>query len=126
MSFNNVSREVAKIEDSLKRSSELVAIAEFDGVPAGFACAQAHQSFCYDGSEAEITEMFVEEEFRRNGIASRLIEFLEDGLQQQGVQSIKILTGHKNQTAVMTYEAAGYVQEQHLVLAKTLFQDKRN
>ena len=57
--------------------SEVVAVCELDGTLAGFACAQVKRSFCYPRPTAEITELFVDAPFRRQGIARRLLAFLE-------------------------------------------------
>lgn len=47
---------------------EIVAVAEEDGVLTGFVCAQLKVSFCYERPTAEITEVFLAQAFRRQGL----------------------------------------------------------
>jgi GNAT superfamily N-acetyltransferase len=75
--FNGVDPSILKKNLWTDDSCEIVAIADADGYAVGFACAQSYMSFCYNAPQGEITEMYVREEFRGNGIANSLISYLE-------------------------------------------------
>lgn len=86
----------------------------------GFGCAQSFKSFCYAEAYGEITEMYVVEAARRNGVASSLISFLESQLRSRGVKSVKILTGRNNKAAINTYERNGFEKDNEVLLYKNI------
>ncbi|WP_459966219.1 N-acetyltransferase family protein [Paenibacillus sp. JCM 10914] len=118
--FNEVVMPLAAVKRSLQQAHEIVAIAYLGDEPAGFACAQLFQSFCYGQAMGEITEMYIRESARRQGLAGMLIEFLERQLQQRGVGTVKLLTGHDNVPAIGAYEKSGYVQDDEVMMTKRL------
>ncbi|TBL78921.1 GNAT family N-acetyltransferase [Paenibacillus thalictri] len=118
--FNGVRMELNEVKESLRTSSELVALAFLDHRAVGFACAQYFKSFCYPDLYAEITEMYVSEHARRRGIASLLLGFIEEELREKGVKNVKLLTGLKNETALKTYAANGYIIRDDAVMKKKL------
>jgi ribosomal protein S18 acetylase RimI-like enzyme len=123
LQFNGVQIDFEMVVESMKKSSELIAVGTYEDKVVGFATAQVFKSFCYESSQGEITEMFVEEVHRNNGIGSKLIEFLEDAMNKRGVKSVKILTGNDNQNALKAYKKAGYALENELMLSKRLKQN---
>lgn len=104
------------VRRSLLCNAEVVLIAERDGSPAGFCCAQVHRSFCYPAPVAEVTEMYVREAFRQQGCATGMLAFLETLLQQEGVDELHLLTGMHNQAAQAAYRSSGFraVNEQYM------------
>jgi GNAT superfamily N-acetyltransferase len=99
---------------------DLVAVAAVDGVLVAFACAQSYQSFCYDTLQAEITEMYVQPAFRRQGIAAALIALLEKLLFERGASEVKILTGTHNADAHRVYTNSGYALINEVVFQKKI------
>lgn len=118
--FNGAGRSPMDIEKSLKKTQEIVVVAVLSDEVVGFACAQYFKSFCYPDLQGEITEMYVEETSRRQGMATLMIPFLEKELKNMGVKTVKILTGGSNLKAIKFYEKTGYIQEDDLVLQKRL------
>lgn len=106
------------IRSALVTGAEIVLIAEADGVPAGFCCAQVHHSFCYPAPVAEVTEMYVAEPFRRLGCASAMLRTLEELLARQGVDEIHLLTGVRNTAAQAAYEKAGFARKNEVYMTK--------
>ncbi len=47
-----------------ENTQELVIVADLEGILAGFVCVQVKRSFCYEIPSAEVTEVFVDEEYR--------------------------------------------------------------
>lgn len=99
-----------KIRDFLAGNhEEIVFVADSDGVLAGFVCVQLKKSFCYDVISAEITEVFVRQDFRRRKIASRLIEAAERHCRQSyPLGEFTLLVGKNNLAAQCLYESLGY------------------
>ncbi|MGG4095244.1 N-acetyltransferase family protein [Paenibacillus lautus] len=118
--FNEVQMPFTDVEDRLKQSGEIVAIAYIGDEAVGFACAQSFQSFCYRELIGEITEMYIQERARRQGLAGLLIAFLEEQLIARGVKTVKVLTGHDNHAAIGVYEKSGYKREDEVFLEKEL------
>lgn len=118
--FNGVDMSSLEIGVWADDRSEIVAIGYVDDNAVGFTCAQSFMSFCYNSPQGEITEMYVRETFRENGIARSLIACLEKELQSRGVRSIKILTGRNNEIAIKTYENANYIVKNEIVLQKKI------
>ncbi|MEK4515904.1 GNAT family N-acetyltransferase [Paenibacillus sp. FSL H8-0122] len=114
-------RSPAKIIEHLHTNrNELIAVAELNGAIMGFGCAQSLHSFCYDEPYGEITELYVEEAARRQGVARAIMSCLEENLQERGVTSIRILTGRTNTAAIQFYEHCHYVQDDEQLLEKQL------
>ena len=99
--------------------SEVVAVCEADGKLAGFACARVARSVCYRRPTAEITELYVEPPFRREGIARELVALLEARCKALGAEEFTILTGRDNAPAQALYRALGYVECDEVMFAKT-------
>jgi ribosomal protein S18 acetylase RimI-like enzyme len=118
--FNEVRISPEQIAASLRSSNELVAIGLIDSQPAGFACAQYYKSFCYTELCGEITEVYVREHARRNGLATGMISFLEAELNAIGVGDLKILANVNNAAAVSAYEKCGYARDTVVMLDKQL------
>ncbi|WP_234032652.1 GNAT family N-acetyltransferase [Paenibacillus faecalis] len=118
--FNGVQRSKEEVETDLLNARETIVVAVMEKQVVGFACGQIYKSFCYAEYQAEITEMYIQEFARRNGLAVMMIDLLEEIFKSSGVKNIKILTGLKNIKAIKTYEKAGYIQEEELVFSKDL------
>lgn len=120
--FNEVNDVTAEdVRRSLEISGEVVVVADVDGVPVAFCCAQVHHSFCYASPVAEVTEMYVEEAFRRQGIAQAMLGFLEAHLRDCcGVDELHLLTGTGNHAAQSAYRKAGFIIKDEVYMVKTL------
>lgn len=58
----------------------------------------------------EITRMFVEEPFRKRGIASQLLDLLIQAAIKRNLRSIRLETSDRFINAVRLYEAAGFIR----------------
>ena len=107
------------VRRSLLESPEVVAVADYNGEIAGFACAQVHHSFCYKTPVAELTEMYVAPAFRRRGCAAELLRCLEEHLQAAyGVDEFHLLTGTTNLPAQSAYRKAGFRVKNEVYMSK--------
>lgn len=100
---------------------ETVLIACCGDEAVGFICGQLFMSMCYRDYYAEITELFVREEYRRLGIARRLMESLEElYVKKHNIRSFQLFTGADNDGAQRFYEEAGYNKSPDILYRKRL------
>lgn len=97
---------------------ETVAIAFVGDAPAGFLCGQKLRSMCYDVDYVELTELYVAEEFRRRGVASRLMGFLEEYYRERGIHAFQLFTGGDNRRAQALYEKLGFFRTEEIFMRK--------
>ena len=101
---------IESMTDSLlNNKNEVVFIAIHDDMTIGFACGLLYQSICYaDGLQGELTELYVRSKYRRNGVATTLVEHVECEFAKNNVHEITLKTGIKNEQAHRFYENCGY------------------
>jgi len=107
------------IENSLSSNKqEIVCIATDKDALVGFCCGQIFKSMCYSINYGEITELFVLESYRRQGVASRLMLFIEAEFQKQEINHFQLFTGKSNEAAQTFYRALGYVESSKMLFRK--------
>jgi len=118
--FNGPGVTEESVADALRTNpNEIVGIVEYDGVLAGFCCAQITRSICSIEPAGEITELFILEQYRRKGCAERIVTFLENIMQKQyGVEELRLLTGSDNIAAQKLYEGLDYCREDEMLYIK--------
>lgn len=97
---------------------ETVVVAEVGDRIAGFASLRVTDSLD-PAPYAELTDLFVETEARRLGVASRLVKYIEGLARERGAAHLVVLTGQKNTEAQTFYRAAGY-EEYAVSMRKSL------
>jgi GNAT superfamily N-acetyltransferase len=119
--FNDVDETAEAIWSRLgdPRCAEIPIVAVIDDQVVGFAGLRIVAHIFYEGSHAEITELFVEEKHRRQGIASGLMRYAEEITKDRSANEVVLHTGEDNRTAREFYAAIGY-EEWELVLGRTL------
>jgi GNAT superfamily N-acetyltransferase len=119
--FNGVQeapeRLAARLADP--RRVETPIIAEIGGRAAGFACLRLVPCLCYDPVYAELTEMFVKEAYRRQGVGRALIARAEQLAEENEATEIFLVTGSKNVQGQVFYGATGYTDHAR-VMRKSL------
>ena len=86
---------------------ETVIVAEVGDRLAGFASLRVTDSLD-PVPYAELTDLFVEPEARRLGVAARLVKYLEGIARERGASHLVVLTGQKNTDALAFYRSVGY------------------
>jgi ribosomal protein S18 acetylase RimI-like enzyme len=102
----------------LRPDAETVFVAGSGGRLAGFLCGQLLKSVCYSAFYAEITELFVEEASRGQGIGKGLILFAEDYYRKSGIHDFQLFTSGKNTNAQAFYEHMGYRSQDDILYRK--------
>jgi ribosomal protein S18 acetylase RimI-like enzyme len=119
--FNEVDESAENIAARMDDPNclETVVLAKITDEAVGFALVRVVPSLLYATPHAELTELYVIEEFRQRGIASDLIAFSEKVAFQKGARSILVQTGDDNEQALSLYKKLGY-EEYDLVLRKRI------
>lgn len=119
--FNGSSEPADKLAPRLAdpHHVEKALLAEMDGQLVGFAGLRIVPALFYPTPQAELTELFVIEAYRRRGVGRALIAFAEALAQELGAESLLILTDLDNVAAQALYHAAGY-EDDALALRKVL------
>jgi ribosomal protein S18 acetylase RimI-like enzyme len=123
--FTHLSTTPAQICQRLARSQnvEHPIVAELAGQVVGFASLRLVNYLGEDAPYAEISELFVSEPYRRQGIARALMTELEVRARAAGASSMAVLTAADNDTAVALYRAMGF-QEFSIALQKWFTEDR--
>ena len=105
----------------LSNKQEVVIVDDENGVLSGFVCVQLKKSFCYDEYMPDITEVYVKPNFRKKGIASKMITFAEEYCTKKyPLHKYELLTGTENTVAQSVYSKLGYIDDKELHLSKRI------
>lgn len=105
----------------MTNQQEVVIVDDEDGMLTGFVCVQLKKSFCYDEYMPEITEVYVRSGYRKQGIASKMIQFAENYcIKNYPLHKYELLTGEKNIVAQSVYCKLGYANDNELHLSKRI------
>lgn len=108
--FNGATLSPAEQAEHLRAaaSTERALLAFVDGHAVGFTCLRFARLITTALPYAEVAELFVEEAFRRRGIARALLIEAETLARALGVPGVILFTGLKNESAQAFYRAVGY------------------
>lgn len=90
------------------RRVETPIIAEVDGQVIGFTALRVVPCLFYSAPHAELTELFVEDAYRRRGIGKALIAYAVELAKQEGAKEMMVLTGLDNHEAQALYRTMGF------------------
>ena len=98
------------IHSRLNNNDSIIFLAESDGTAAGFT--QIYPSFCSVEAISILIlyDLFVDSDFRKQGIAELLMQAAKDHALKSGAQRIDLLTGKTNHQAQSLYHKVGYKQ----------------
>ncbi|MCL2546622.1 MAG: GNAT family N-acetyltransferase [Oscillospiraceae bacterium] len=119
--FNGNCTTEELIIDSLQNNTrEIVMIAYANGAPAGFICGEICRSMCYKTPHGSVGELFVDDEYRRQGIAAKLINEIETEFKKMGVIIADIATSVDNRSAQALYKVCGYIGKTKMIFRKNI------
>ena len=123
--FTNLPTTPAEVQQRLARSqgSEHPILAELDGSVVGFASLRLVNYLGEDVPYAEISELFVPERYRRQGIGRALMTELEERARAAGASNLVVLTAADNATAIALYRESGF-DEFSIALQKWFTEDR--
>ncbi|HCD90305.1 MAG TPA: hypothetical protein DEQ52_01010 [Ruminococcaceae bacterium] len=104
----------------LTNRHEVVVVADGEsGRLAGFVCVQLKKSFCCEDFMPEITEVYVRPDYRRRGIARKMLTFAQEYCKKiYPLHSFELLTGSDNTAAKKLYSALGFEYDGEVHMAK--------
>ena len=100
----------------LRDQNHHLLMAYVDGSPAGFISAVETYHPDKKGPEVFLYELGVDEQYRRQGIASALIDALVDLSRDRKCRGIWVLTELDNEPAIRTYEKADAEADDNLLM----------
>jgi len=105
-----LSDQPEEIEKKLQRDPDLFLVAEMDGQMVGTVIGG------FDGRRGMVYHLAVSAEYRRQGLASRLMDEIESRLREKGCRKAYLLVKKDNPQAVALYENRGWGEMDHVQL----------
>ena len=98
--FNTSNDTAAQLEKRLANPycAEIPIVAEIENKIVGFAALRVVPYLFYPGSHAEVTELFVEAGFRRQGVGQALLAYVETLAYARDAEELILHTDQGNQT----------------------------
>lgn len=88
--------------------AERIFLAEVDGAAAGMVGLRLIPFALAPTPYAELTELFVDEPYRRRGVATALVAHVERVAREAGARELALITAWRNGGAHAFYHAIGY------------------
>jgi len=88
--------------------------------PVGYIVLTFGYSFEYHGRDSFIDELYIEPQYRRQGIGRRAIQFVEERARELGVNAIHLEVDQGNDPAAELYRRAGYNDPSRFLMTKRL------
>jgi GNAT superfamily N-acetyltransferase len=91
-----------------------------DETPVGYIVLTYGYSFEYHGRDSFIDELYIEPQYRRQGIGRRAMQFVEECARGLGVNAIHLEVDQGNEPAAELYRRAGYHDQARFLMTKWL------
>ena len=89
-----------------------IIVAERDGIICGYACVQfidkPESPFMNARQFYDVDEFGVDEAYRRQGVATELIEFIKEDVKRRGISRLELNMWEFNEGALAFYEVVGF------------------
>ena len=104
-----------------RSDADVTWVAEIEGEVVGLVGIHLSQVLAYDGDAAKVSEIVVDDRYRRQGIGARLMEVAEDGARRRGCIVLFLTTAERRKDAHAFYRKLGF-EETGRRFAKSLDQ----
>jgi ribosomal protein S18 acetylase RimI-like enzyme len=88
--------------------------------PVGYIVLTFGYSFEFHGRDSFIDELYIEPQYRRQGIGRRAMQFVEERAHELGVNAIHLEVDQGNDPAAELYRRAGYDDHARFLMTKWL------
>jgi len=95
-------------------STERILVADDNGSVVGFCCVSITESICYPAPRAEITELFVAQDYRQKGVGLSLLEEAIRIGKRASACEIMVAAHQENIPARKLYEHAGFDESREI------------
>jgi len=104
-----------------KEDENQVLVSDVDGRIVGFLMftKQAKSMLRLRHSRAMINDLYIEEEYRGQGLASRLLERCLEYLKSRGVEEVRVSVSAENAPAISLYRKVGFM-DQMIIMSRPL------
>jgi len=92
--------------------------------PVGYIVLTFGYSIEYHGRDSFIDELYIEPQYRRQGIGKRALQFVEERARELGVNAIHLEVDQSNDQAAELYRRAGYADHSRFLMTKWLEPDR--
>jgi ribosomal protein S18 acetylase RimI-like enzyme len=89
-------------------------------IPVGYIVLTFGYSFEYHGRDSFIDELYIEPQYRRQGIGKRAMQFVEESALRLGVNTIHLEVDQGNEPAAELYRRVGYDDHARFLMTKWL------
>ena len=93
---------------------------ETEGNDAGYLLATFGYDLEFGGRIATITEFYIQPEYRRGGLGTQTIEFVEKTLRASGVKTLELQVERTNRKALLFYTKNGFRGHDRIPLSKPI------
>ena len=97
-----------------------VCLMRVNGAPAGYLITTFGYDIEFGGRQATVTDVYVQPEFRRQGVAAAALQFAEQTCRDRGVRALELQVSDGNTSASDAYEKAGFAMSKRFVMNKRL------
>lgn len=91
-----------------------------NATPVGYIVLTFGYSFEFHGRDAFIDELYIEPQYRRQGIGRRAMQFVEERAREFGVNAIHLEVDEGNDAAEELYRRVGYDDHSRYLMTKWL------
>lgn len=96
--------------NAIRRADCFYFVAEVDGVIAGCITLHTQELLHHGGRVGEIQELYVDEKWRRRGVARQLLLHIVAIAKEHHLKSLEVTTNLQRKDAAALYSACGFVQ----------------
>lgn len=97
-----------------------VFLIQVDGMIAGYAVLVLGYSVEFHGRDAFVDEIYLREEYRRQGLGPRVLAFLEDVCRSLEVRALHLEVERHNTAAQSVYRRVGFVDHDRYLMTKRI------
>jgi GNAT superfamily N-acetyltransferase len=90
------------------------------GTAAGYVVLTLGFSLEFNGRDAFVDELYIEERYRGRGVGGLALRVVEDTCRELGVSALHLEVDRENHRARTVYEKAGYEDRNNYLLTKRL------
>ena len=91
-----------------------------DGHDAGYVLVTFAYDLEFGGRVATITDFYVRPEYRRSGLGTQTVAFLENALRLHGVKTLELQVERANREAFLFYRRRGFHEHDRIPMSKSL------